>query len=70
MSLSKHQTSFLNEIQPHQGMLRRIAAVYADSLEDRRDLLQEMLLQLWRSYPGYRGDAKFSTEHVPKFANG
>ncbi len=61
MSPSKLQESFLDEVRPHQGMLRRIAAVYADSFEDRRDLLQEMLLQLWRSYPGYRGDAKFST---------
>ena len=61
MSPSRRQQSFLDEVRPHQGMLRRIAAAYADSFEDRRDLLQEMLLQLWRSYPGYRGDAKFST---------
>lgn len=61
MSPSRQQEKFLDDVRPHVGMLRRVAAVYADSVEDRRDLLQEVLLQLWRSYPGYRGDAKFST---------
>lgn len=61
MSASKRHESFLADIRPHQGVLHRIAAVYSDTLEDRRDLLQEMLLQLWRSYPSYRGKAKFST---------
>lgn len=61
MSPTRSQEDFLDEVRPHQGMLHRIAAVYADSFEDRRDLLQEMLLQLWRSYPYYRGDARFST---------
>ncbi len=61
MSPATLQKRFLAEIGPHEGILARVASVYADSAEDRGDLLQEMRLQLWRSFPGYRGQAKFST---------
>lgn len=29
--------------------------------EDRRDLFQEILVQLWKSYPSFRYESKFST---------
>lgn len=29
--------------------------------EDRRDLFQEILAQLWKSYPSFRNESKFST---------
>jgi len=61
MNLQRRQEAFLAAIGPHEGMLRRLAAVHAESAEARRDLLQEMLLQLWRSFPEFRWDARFST---------
>lgn len=35
--------------------------MYADNAADRQDLYQEIVLQVWRSYQSFRGDAKFST---------
>lgn len=35
--------------------------MYADSPEDRQDLLQDILFQLWRSYPSFQGKSAFST---------
>lgn len=35
--------------------------MYCDSDEDRQDLFQEVLFQLWKSYPKFRGDSKIST---------
>jgi len=35
--------------------------MYADNAADRQDLYQEIVLQVWRGYKGFRGDAKFST---------
>jgi RNA polymerase sigma-70 factor (ECF subfamily) len=29
--------------------------------EDRRDLFQEILVQLWKSFPSFRSESKFST---------
>ena len=45
----------------HRGILFKIVRAYAFSPGDQDDLFQEISLQLWRSIPGFRGDAKPST---------
>ncbi|WP_410493608.1 RNA polymerase sigma factor [Chryseobacterium sp. JV274] len=35
--------------------------MYADSVEDREDLQQEILIQLWKSYQNFKGNSEFST---------
>lgn len=35
--------------------------MYCDDRDDREDLFQEIVLQLWKSYSGFKGDAKVST---------
>ena len=52
---------FIDRIRQHQGILYKVCAVYAHSGADREDLQQEIILQLWRSYPGVQGRAAFST---------
>ena len=42
-------------------MLHKVCNLYCSSLHDRQDLFQEIVIQLWRSYPRFRGEAKFST---------
>jgi RNA polymerase sigma factor (sigma-70 family) len=41
--------------------LSRLAASYVDERADRDDLLQEILLALWRALPGFRGDSSLRT---------
>ncbi len=50
----------LNEYQP---LLRRVARLYCQDVDDRQDLFQEMVLQLWRAWPRYvpQPGAKLST---------
>lgn len=55
------QQAFVDLVYDHQGILHRICRVYARSEADREDLLQEMLYQLWRSYPSFGGRSRFST---------
>jgi RNA polymerase sigma-70 factor, ECF subfamily len=38
-----------------------VCNLYCSSAQDRQDLFQEIVIQLWRSYPRFRGEAKFST---------
>jgi len=52
---------FVELVKAHQGILHRISSVYARNIEDRHDLFQEMVLQLWRSYPSFRGRSSFTT---------
>lgn len=35
--------------------------MYGATEPDRQDLFQEIVIQLWRSYPSFRGEASFST---------
>jgi len=35
--------------------------LYGNTDEDRQDLFQEIVIQLWNAYPKFRGEAKFST---------
>ena len=52
---------FMDRIRQHQGILHKITAVYAHTAADREDLRQEIILQLWKSYPSFRGQSEFST---------
>ena len=35
--------------------------MYVNSHDDIQDLYQDIIIQLWRSYPKFRGESKFST---------
>lgn len=47
-------------VYAHMGIIYKICKLYAEG-EDRADLKQEIIYQLWRSYPTYRGNSKFQT---------
>lgn len=35
--------------------------MYTNTDEDKQDLEQEIIIQLWKSYSGFKGESKFST---------
>jgi RNA polymerase sigma-70 factor (ECF subfamily) len=45
----------------HAGIVRRIAATYCRSREDRADLAQEIIAELWRAFARYDAGRPFST---------
>ncbi|MBK6346738.1 MAG: RNA polymerase sigma factor [Bacteroidales bacterium] len=55
------EKDFLARLREHQGIVYKLVHLYADTEEDKKDLYQEILLQAWKSYPGFRGESKFST---------
>lgn len=55
------QDTFITRIQENEGIVYKVIGLYADSELDRKDLKQEILLQSWKAYGRFRGDAKFST---------
>lgn len=52
---------FVELIEAHQGILHHICSVYGRGTEEQRDLFQEMVLQLWRSYASFQGQASITT---------
>jgi RNA polymerase sigma factor (sigma-70 family) len=55
------ESEFLTLIDQHQGIIHKICRLYRDSKEDREDLFQEIVFQLWKSAPTFEGKAKFSS---------
>jgi RNA polymerase sigma-70 factor, ECF subfamily len=55
------QSAFVALVHEHRAMLYKICNLYCVSPHDRQDLFQEIVIQLWRSYPRFRGESKFST---------
>jgi len=52
---------FVELIEKHQGILHRICSIYPNHAQDRQDLFQDMVLQLWRSHASFREQSSFTT---------
>ncbi|WP_157807238.1 RNA polymerase sigma factor [Hymenobacter chitinivorans] len=48
-------------LNANQGILHRMCRLYCQEAEERQDLYQEIVLQLWRAFPRYEPTAKVST---------
>ena len=55
------EKEFIKHISQHELMLYKVCRVYAYSDADRQDLFQEIVIQLWKAYPKFKGDSKIST---------
>ncbi|MGB0982005.1 MAG: RNA polymerase sigma factor [Winogradskyella sp.] len=53
--------SFVEQLQKHQNIVHKVCRLYTNNRDAHNDLFQEITIQLWRAYPKFRGDAKFST---------
>ena len=51
---------FEGRLEAHRGIVFKLANAYCPAGEERDDLVQEICLQLWRSYPGYDRERRFS----------
>lgn len=61
MPAPAYSAAFVAHIEQHKGLLYKVARAYSATEEDRKDLAQEILLQLWKSYPRYDVRFSFST---------
>lgn len=55
------ETEFMQMVSAHAGLLRKVGKLYGRDEEDRKDLQQEIVLQLWRAFPQYRREAHCAT---------
>ena len=53
--------SFVTLLEKHQNIVHKVCRLYTNNQEAHNDLFQEITIQLWKAYPKFRGDAKFST---------
>ncbi len=55
------RSEFLSVITSNQGIIHKVCGIYCDTQEDREDMFQEIVTQLWKSYPSFRSESKVTT---------
>ena len=55
------EQSFVLQLKTNQNIIRKICRLYANGEDAHKDLFQEITIQLWKAFPKFRGDSKFST---------
>ena len=53
--------NFVKQLEEHQNVVHKICRLYTRNQDAHNDLFQEITIQLWKAYPKFRGEAKFST---------
>ena len=55
------ENKFVDLVDKNQNLIHKICRLYTNSEAEHKDLFQEITIQLWKAYPKFRGDSKFST---------
>lgn len=61
MDKEEQRQFFQDTIERNKGILLKVARAYCPNNEDRQDLLQEMMIQIWQSIHKYDDQFKMST---------
>ncbi len=61
MNTKQLENDFLKLIEAQKRVIYKVCYVYANNQEELNDLFQEVVLNLWKSFPRYRGDSQLST---------
>lgn len=52
---------FVTELEDNQNIVHKVCSLYTNNRDAHNDLFQEITIQLWKAYPKFRGESKFST---------
>ncbi|WP_159636541.1 RNA polymerase sigma factor [Sphingobacterium composti Ten et al. 2007 non Yoo et al. 2007] len=56
-----NEIEFARLLEQHQNILHKICKLYTYDIDSHKDLFQEMVIQIWKAYPNFKGEAKFTT---------
>ncbi|MUP39263.1 RNA polymerase sigma factor [Labilibaculum euxinus] len=61
MTDSDLKEKFISVFEENIGIILKISRAYTKTTHDREDLINDIALELWKSYPNFKGDSKIST---------
>ena len=61
MNQKEQREYFRDIIEQHKGILFKVARAYCLNEDDRQDLIQEMMIQIWQSINRFNNQIKIST---------
>ena len=59
--LDTHDEEFIEYLERYKKLIAKVARIYCPDPEDRKDLIQDIVIQLWKSYPKYDKTYSIST---------
>ena len=57
----KKEELFLKVLEEYQPRIQKLCSMYASSRKDRQDLIQEVVLNIWKSFDSFKGEALIGT---------
>ena len=61
MDTKELEQEFLNMVEAQKRTIYKVCYMYANERDDLNDLFQETVLNLWKSFPRYRGESTLNT---------
>jgi RNA polymerase sigma factor (sigma-70 family) len=61
MTDNRQRDRFLDILENNIGIILKIAGAYAKTVHDREDLINDITLELWKSFASFKGESKIST---------
>ncbi len=61
MTNQVNRDDFLKVIEKHKGIIYKISRAYCKNEDDRKDLIQEIIIQIWNSFQNYNDQYQHST---------
>src|SRR5687768_2594847 len=58
---TKASIDFEAFVESNKGIIYKVASSYCKDPDDRKDLVQEIIIQLWRSFSRFDNSVKLST---------
>ena len=55
------EDEFVRFIKQYEGVIFKITTMYTDNRDDQKDLYQDVVYQLWKSFDSFRAESKIST---------
>ncbi|HAM99626.1 MAG TPA: RNA polymerase subunit sigma-70 [Marinilabiliales bacterium] len=52
---------FLELVEKNKKLIYKVSHMYCDHTIDKKDLFQEIVANLWKAYPNFKGNSKVST---------
>ena len=61
MTDNKQKDLFLDILEQNIGIIIKISGAYTNSVQDKEDLINDITLELWKSFGRFKGESKIST---------
>jgi RNA polymerase sigma-70 factor, ECF subfamily len=61
MTDNRQKDQFLDILEKNIGIVIKISRAYSKTIQDKEDLINDITLELWKSFGRFNGDSKIST---------